>query len=634
MKHVIVGTAGHIDHGKSALVQALTGTDPDRLKEEKERGITIDLGFAFLRHADLMLGFVDVPGHERFVKNMLAGVGGIDLVMLVVAADESVMPQTREHFEICRLLRVPRGLVVMSKADLVESDVRQVAAAEVHDLIRGSFLEDAPVVFASAKTGEGIDDVKRKLLEIAVGVEGRRASGLFRLPVDRVFSMKGFGVVVTGTLVSGSLSVDEEIEIAPGGRSARVRGLQVHGAPVERVLAGQRAAVNLQGIDVGEVLRGHTLIRPGSLGASLMLDAHLEVLASAPTPVKDLSRVHLHLGTAVSVARVRVLGGAGPVAPGGRGLVQFRLETPVVAAPGDRFIVRRYSPLETIGGGEILDAGPAKHSVTSTEVAQRLDAMRSADIVGKAAILVSEAGVKGISGPDLARRLGRDAGSLTRVVERLEADRRALPVSREPLLLVSPDCMRDVAERIEKGLRDFHRANPLQEGMPKGELREKTTGRAPAEVFEAVLAQLRQAGKARISRERVASAEHRIQLSSEEDEARGFLEDTYRRARFQPAAIAELATRHRKDPKLLARIERLLLNDGTLIRVSEGMVFHREVLEELKTALRREKQKNDLVDVAFFKGLTGVTRKYAIPLLEWLDRERVTRRVGKERVVL
>ncbi len=635
MKHVIVGTAGHIDHGKSALVQALTGTDPDRLKEEKERGITIDLGFAFLRDADrLSLGFVDVPGHERFVKNMLAGVGGIDIVMLVVAADESVMPQTREHFEICRLLHVPRGLVVITKMDLVEPEVREVAAIEVRELTRGSSLEDAPLVFVSSKTGEGVEQMKRALFAVAAGVEGRQTSGLFRLPVDRVFSMKGFGVVATGTLVSGSIDVDEGVEIVPRGLSARVRGLQVDGAPVDRALAGQRTAVNLQGVEVGQVLRGDSLIRPQTLRSSLMLDADLEVLASAPAPIKDLSRVHLHLGTAAAVARVRVLGNEEAIPPGSRGLVQFRLETPMVTSPGDRFIVRRYSPLETIGGGEILDAAPPKHTVSSGEVVERLTAIRSGDADGAAALFVAEAGTRGLSGPELARRLGVDATTLERLVERLIEKERVFPVSRQPLLLVSPECVRDIAERMETELRAFHAANPLREGMPRGELREKTTGAAPVEVFEWVLARLHEVGKARTSREWVASADHRIELSSEEQETRDFLTETYRRAGFQPASLADVAARHRKDPKLLARIERLLINEGTLTRVAEGMVFHAEVLEELKSAVRREKQKNDLVDVAFFKQLVGVTRKYAIPLLEWLDRERVTRRVGKERVVL
>ncbi|MGH9462516.1 MAG: SelB C-terminal domain-containing protein, partial [Vicinamibacteria bacterium] len=376
------------------------------------------------------------------------------------------------------------------------------------------------------------------------------------------------------------------------------------------------------------------LIRPGTFPASLMLDADLEVLATAPAPIKDLSRVHLHSGTAVSVARVRVLGAPRSIPPGSRGLVQLRLETPLVASPGDRFIVRRYSPLETIGGGEILDAAPTKHSVASDQVVERLSALRSGDVVDAAATFVAEAGTRGMPGSELARRLGVDRIALEGIVKRLMDKERASAVSRDPLWLVSPECVRDVAERMEAALEAFHRAHPLREAMPRGELREKTTGTAPVELFDWVLADLQEAGKVRVARDGVARTGHRIKLSAEEQEARDFLTETYLRSGFQPASLADIAVRHHKDAKVLSRIERMLISEGTLVRVAEGMVFHREMLEELKSTVRREKRKNDLVDVAFFKELVGVTRKYAIPLLEWLDREHVTRRVGKERVVL
>jgi selenocysteine-specific elongation factor len=635
MKHVIVGTAGHIDHGKSALVRALTGTDPDRLKEEKERGITIDLGFAFLTDPDrLSLGFVDVPGHERFVKNMLAGVGGIDLVMLVVAADESVMPQTREHFDICRLLHVQRGLVVITKADLVERELREVAAIEVGELTKGSFLEGAPVVHVSSKTGEGVEELKRVLLEIAAAVEGRSSSGLFRLPVDRVFSMKGFGAVVTGTLICGSIGVDEEVEVLPRGSSARVRGLQVHGEAAQRAVAGQRTAVNLQGVEVSDIRRGDSLARPGTLLASMMLDADLEVLSSSPTPIKDLARVHLHVGTAVAVARVRVLGNEGAIPPGGRGLVQFRLETPVVAAASDRFIIRRYSPLETLGGGRILDSAPPKRSVSSRAVVERLAALRSGDRAEAAALFVAEEGARGLDGSELARRLGVDGAALERIGESLLQQERAFQISEEPLLLLAPATAREISERILRELQSFQKANPLREGMPRGELREKATARAPVEIFEWLLARLVEEGKLRTVKDWVATSDHRIELSSEEADARAFLSETFLEARYQPSALADIASKSRRDLTLLQRIQRLLIQEGTLVKVAEGMVFHREVLEGLKKEIGRHKRKDDRIDVAYFKELAGVTRKYAIPLLEWLDRERVTRRVGKERVIL
>ena len=520
MKHVIVGTAGHIDHGKSALVRALTGTDPDRLKEEKERGITIDLGFAFLTDPErLTLGLVDVPGHERFVKNMLAGAGGIDVVMLIVAADESVMPQTREHFEICRLLRVKKGVVVITKVDLVEPELREIAAMEVSELTNGSFLEGAQTVYISSKTGEGVDELKRVLFNIAAGVEGRPSDGLFRLPVDRAFTMKGFGAVVTGTLASGTIAVDEEVEVLPRGAKARVRGLQVHGEAVERALAGQRTAVNLQGIEMSEVVRGNTLARPGTLLPSMMLDAELEVLPSSPTPIKDLARVHLHVGTAVAVARVRVLRNEGALAPGTRGLVQFRLEAPVVATASDRFIIRRYSPLETLGGGRVLDPSPTKHSVTSREVAERLSALGSGDRVEACALFVAEAGQRGLGGPELARRLGIDAAFLAKLVEALLQNKRVFRISEKPLLLLAPETAEEISEQILQELKSFQKANPLREGMPRGELREKATARAPLEIFEWSLGRLAQDRKLRTVKDWVATSDHRIELSSEEADA-------------------------------------------------------------------------------------------------------------------
>jgi selenocysteine-specific elongation factor len=635
MKHVIVGTAGHIDHGKSALVRALTGTDPDRLKEEKERGITIDLGFAFLDGPEgLSLGFVDVPGHERFVKNMLAGAGGIDLVMLVVAADESVMPQTKEHFEICRLLKVQRGLIAITKMDLVEPDLRELVAIEVRELVAGSFLKEAPLVLVSSKTGEGVDNLKHSLFDVAAHVEPRSTAGIFRLPIDRVFSMKGFGTVVTGTLISGSIGVDEDVEILPRGIKARVRGLQTHGDAAESALAGQRTAINLQGVDVGDVMRGDTLVRPQTLTSSMMLDGKLEVIETSPIPIKDLTRAHLHLGTAQVVTRIRVLGGKGVITPGNAELVQLRLEAPVVAAPGDRFIIRRYSPLETLGGGFVLDAAPIKHSVTSTEVTGKLDAISGGDPAKAAALFIADSGIRGTTGSALAMRLGVDEQRLTDIVERLVIEERAHRLSTKPLLLVSPDVTDSVCHRLQSIVEDFQRNNPLQEGMPRGELKEKATGGAPNEIFEWALGRLVRDGHLRAERDRVATADHQVHLNPEEESAAGFLLEAYGKARYQPSSIADMAASSKRDPKLLERIERLLIQEGKLVKVAAGMVFHREALEELKASIARQKNKGDLIDVAFFKQLAGVTRKHAIPLLEWLDKERVTRRVGKDRVVL
>lgn len=629
LKHVVVGTAGHIDHGKSALVRALTGTDPDRLKEEKERGITIDLGFAFLAGGeDLSLAFVDVPGHEKFVKNMLAGVGGIDLVMLVVAADESVMPQTREHFEICRLLEISRGVIVITKCDLVDPELRELAALETRELVAGSFLEGAPLIEVSSKTREGIDELERTLLAVAREVPRRRGSGLFRLPVDRVFSMKGFGTVVTGTLMSGSVHQDQEVEILPRGTKARVRGLQVHGEKRPVASAGQRTAVNLQGLDIDGVGRGDTLTLPGAFAPTMMLDAELDVIAASPTPIKDLARVHLHLGTAQVLARVRVLGGRKALAPGESGVVQLRLESPVVAARGDRFILRRYSPLETIAGGRVLDAQPKKHSVTSSDVVGRLRTLAAGDAAAAAVQFVAEAGEQGVEEPDLARRLALDADETLRVFASL------LAVSEKPRIFVAPEVVEAISLRLQEELTRFQKANPLLAGMPKSELREKVARRAPQDVFESVLAKLVNAGRLRGTRELVATADHSIQMSSDESEARDFLVECYRESGCRPQSLVEAAASSKRDVRTLERVQRVLLKDGTLVQIGEGMIFHRDVLDELKETIRGYKSKRPSIDVGFFKETVGVTRKHAIPLLEWLDRERVTRRAGNERVIL
>ncbi|HXV65332.1 MAG TPA: selenocysteine-specific translation elongation factor [Vicinamibacteria bacterium] len=635
MKHVVVGTAGHIDHGKSALVRALTGIDPDRLKEEKERGITIDLGFAFVKtEDDLALGFVDVPGHERFVKNMLAGVGGIDLVVLVVAADESVMPQTREHFDICRLLRIPRGLVAVTKSDLVDEELREITALEAKELVAGSFLEDAPIVPVSSKTGAGLDELRAAIWAIATEVPGRPAAGPARLPIDRVFSMKGFGTVVTGTLASGVLSQDDEVEILPQGRRARIRGLQVHGEKRDSAAAGQRTAVNLQGVEVSDIHRGSALVGRDSFTPTMMLDAEVEVLRSSPVPVKDLTRLHLHLGTAQVLARARVLGNRGLIAPGSSGAVQLRLEAPVVAARGDRFILRRYSPLETIAGGRVLDAYPPKHSVRKSEVLDRFRSFSGSDASEAAGRIVEESGVAGISEHELARRLFVEPSALGSLVDRLASNSHTFVVSGSPRILVSASVVASLEERIDDELARFQKKNPLLEGMPKSELREKVAAGFDPDVFEWVLAKAVSEGRLGTARDLVATAGHTIQMSPEEAKAMDVLVKEYRASGYRPKSLADTASDSKLDVKLLERVQRVLLKDGRLVQIAEGMIFHHDVLHGLKEEVRTYKATRGRIDVGAFKELFGVTRKHAIPLLEWLDRERVTKRTGNERVIL
>src|SRR6266852_4977491 len=600
-KSIIIGTAGHIDHGKTALVRALTGVDADRLPEEKRRGITIDIGFADLDLGDVRIGFVDVPGHERFVKNMLAGAHGIDVVALVIAADESVMPQTREHFDICRLLGVRQGLVVITKKDLVEEDLLQLVRAEAEGLVAGSFLEDAPVITVSSRTGEGIDELKTALRAAGQQAPSRSSDFVTRLPIDRAFTMRGFGAVVTGTLIAGEISEGEELELLPAGARARVRGVQVHGAPVARGFAGQRTAINLGGVEAAEIERGMTLTLPGRLRPTQIVDVQVQMLADAPRALRSRQRVRVHLGAAEVFARVRVLAEGSEIKPGKNGFAQLRFESPVVAALGDRFILRSYSPSRTIGGGRILDAFAMKHRTKEvTAVRARLKVLLGSDRAAQLSSFVENA--NGLRRADIAARTGwRDE-----VIEAVAA---------------------------------HHKREPLSRGFGKEILRERHFAHAPAEIFRAVLNQLEQSGALVSEKEIVRARAHTRELSDADAQLRERLEKAYRNAAlsapsmseaFASAGISAAAQPHGR------KILQLLIDSGVLVRVAGEMFFHRSALDDLTRKLRAHAARGSdrSIDVPAFKELAGISRKYAIPLLEYLDRQRVTRREGDRRVIL
>src|SRR5262249_36796958 len=510
MKHIIVGTAGHIDHGKTALVKALTGIDADRLKEEKQRGITIDIGFADLTVGEFRFGFVDVPGHERFVKNMLAGAHGLDMVMLVVAADESVMPQTREHFDICRLLHIKSGLVVLTKSDMVDADLLELARTEVEDFVRGSFLEGAPIIAVSSKSGAGIKERKPVVADLAERLEPKKVSAIPRLPIDRAFSIKGFGTVVTGTLIAGEMAPGDDLEVLPAGLKVRVRNVQVHGQDAEIALAGQRTAINLQGVNVDQVQRGSALVPAGRLRATSMIDARLELLNSAPRPLTQRARVRLHHGTAEVMARVVILPGEsvsgeesgselerlgsehkatsnepgalkgsptsnperGAVQPGGTAIVQLRLEEPLTALPGDRFIIRSYSPQVTIGGGVILDALPEKHRIRDETARRHLEQLEAASAGERVALFIEMAGKHGATATELASRTGVTDSQLEALTRELIRTGRVMATGA-PLLLISQDNYRLLADRVTELLSEHHRREPLSLGVSREEVRDR-----------------------------------------------------------------------------------------------------------------------------------------------------------------
>jgi len=638
MRHLIVGTAGHIDHGKSALVLALTGIDPDRLEEEKERGITIDLGFAHLDLGEgVRVGFIDVPGHERFVRNMLAGVGGIDLVILVVAADESIKPQTREHFDICKLLGIRKGLVAITKSDLVDSEIMDLVRLEVQEFVRGSFLEDAPLLRVSARTGEGLEALKDELRRLALEVTPKPEELPFRLPIDRAFVMKGFGTVVTGTLIAGRIEKDAEVEIYPLGRRVRVRGIEVHNAPARTALAGQRTAVNLPGIEAKEISRGMILAPPGLFQVTSRLDCRLNLLPAA-RPLKNRARFHFHCGTAETIAEVVLLEGK-ELEPGSSAFAQLRLYEPSVLMPGDRFIIRQFSPVTTIGGGSVLDNQPARRHLGDATIVPLLDALEKGDSEARLEWLVRQAGEAPLAG--LVSRTGWSPIEVLRVGRTLASTNRLALLGQPPELFVHQGHLQELARRVIEQLEKFHTQNPLVAGLPKEDLRSRIDTRSSPHpalpsslLFNALLQTLAAQGKVDVQGETVRLAGRRIQLTPEEQVAKDQISAAFERRGLAVPSAPEVLAKLRIDRPRAEKLLQILLKEKVLLKVTEDLIFHRSALQQLKELLVRRKTQSNRINVAVFKEITGLSRKYAIPLLEYLDRERVTRREGDERIIL
>jgi selenocysteine-specific elongation factor len=632
IKSVIVGTAGHIDHGKSALVEALTGTHPDRLAEEKRRGITIDLGFAFREENGVRFGYVDVPGHERFVSNMLSGAAGIDLVLLVIAADESIKPQTREHFEICRLLGVKRGVVALTKSDLADEDTLGLARLDVEEYLRGSFLESAPLVPVSAKTGAGLDELRKALHKVAAESQGKDARRYFRLPIDRAFAMKGFGTVVTGTLISGSVGAGDEVELFPGGERLRVRGVQSGGKSVERAIAGQRTAVNLAGIEHTAVKRGMTLAAPGKFRVTRRIDGRIELLAAAQK-MKQRAKVRFHAGTAETVAEV-FLYGQSELLPGQGALAQLRLQEDVLVLPGDRFIVRQFSPVNTIGGGVVLDPlarRPLMRDRGRVAFLATLERGKNEEILAA----MTERALLGLTFDEVTSRTGWMENEIRDAAQRVSATQQVKIVSAEPLLLIFGKVFEDMRKKIEEKVGKFQKENPLLPGIAREELRASLGKRARTETFRAALEELAAEKRLDVQGELVKRAGSEISLQPEEVKAKREIEAAFGEAGLSVPSFKEVLTKLPVEAKRAEKLLQILLREKSLVRVTPELVFHRDTLAHLKERLSAyKKTRGERISVAVFKELTGITRKYAIPLLEYLDRERVTRRAGDERVIL
>jgi selenocysteine-specific elongation factor len=632
MKHLILGTAGHIDHGKTSLVKALTGIDTDRLKEEKERGITIELGFAHLELAGgIQFGIVDVPGHEKFVRAMVAGVGGMDLVMLVIAADEGVMPQTREHLEICQLLGVKKGLVALTKCDMVDDDWLQLVVEEVRDYLVGSFLEEAPIIPVSAKTAAGLEDLKTALTALAAEVHEKSVDGPFRLPVDREFTVAGFGTVVTGTLLSGEIATGDEVEVLPSGLTSRVRSVQTHGKKAERASAGQRVAVNIQGVEHGDVVRGDVVVPRGAFRTTRAVDARIEYLSSAPRELKHRVTLRLHSATYEVPAQVILLD-RDVLEPGGSAFVQLRLKTPVLLLPGDCFIVRSYSPQITVGGGVVIDPAPPRRRRRSAQALELLTALGEGEDADKILLLTREGLLSGLKLEEIITRSGLSAKKTEAALSGLLSQGLLVQVVREPRIFLSKEAFTELKSLLLTGLENYLRENPLKEGIGKEELKARIPKRSDIRFFGPVLASLEKEGKALVDRDLVKKPGHKASSAVDQAGLQTKLENALQEGGAEPPGVKELCELVRCGEKEALEHLNLLVREGRVVKIKSDIFYAPQPLRSLQEKLVAYLQEKGEVTPPQFRELTGLSRKFMIPLLEYFDQEKITIRVGDKRV--
>lgn len=627
---MILGTAGHIDHGKTELIKALTGIDTDRLQEEKSRGISIDLGFAHLELPDgTVLGIVDVPGHERFIKNMLAGVGGIDLVLFVVACDESIMPQTREHFDIVSLLGVHHAIFALTKSDLVDDDMTAIVRDEVEDLIASTPFEGSPIIVTSTKTGQGLDDLLSALEGVAARVEERRLSEAVRLPIDRVFTMTGRGTVVTGTLWSGKISREDRLQLQPAGKPIRIRSVEVHGRDVDQAFAGQRTALGLHGVDKDDIERGDCVVSPQDFWPTSIIDAEIHLLPAVPRALKSRGRIRFHLAASEIMARVFLIG-AEAVKPGDKAFAQLRLEEPVVAGFGDRFVMRSYSPMMTIGGGRVLDPLAPRHRRCDNRVADWLRTLATGPF--KATVdAYTRSSKTGLGYEALRARLTSGRRLIEAAVTELIGEGKVFEVP--PETFIHADTLRDLGDRIVETLEAYQVRNRLKWGMPKEELRERL-GSVDMGFFNWILARLETEGRLFIKKGSVRAGTGEVSLSPEEEKARSLVVKLLRAELFQPPSERDLERNAGVPPETLRRVITLLIEDGRIVRLEPGLVVHAAAIEEAQTRVSAYLKEHGAATASDLKGVLGTTRKYAVPLLEHLDRLGITRRQGSNRTLL
>ena len=631
MKYIILGTAGHIDHGKSSLVKALTGTDPDRLKEEKERGITLDLGFASL---DLpggnRLGIVDVPGHEGLIKNMLAGVGGIDIVMLVIAADEGIMPQTREHLAICDLLHVKKGLIALTKMDMVEKDWLSLVQEEVRDFVKGTFLEKSPIVAVSSKTGENLPGLVQELAKIANEVLPKSSNGILRLPIDRVFTMKGFGTVITGTLLSGTVSTEQEIEILPKGIKTKVRGIQSHNLAVQRSVAGQRTAVNLQGVEKDQLSRGDTIVSAGFFTPTRTLDAKLDLLKQAPRGLKTGSRIRFYNSTQESIGRITLLG-TNELAPGQEAYVQFRFEQPVIVQHGDRYILRFYSPMETLGGGMVLNPHPRRHKQAMMgESIKNLEVLERGTIEDRLALYISGRGLAGMEEAEAIGTVAADKQEITTALASLTQKKSALRVDN---LYVHTSHLAALEKKALDIIAKYHKDNPLKPGLEKEELKGMLRMRLSPKVLNVTIDGLVKKKQVETDGSRLRLPGFKAAVGKDQSAVKDKIVEAIRKGGSQPPLREELPALLGITDKDARDLLKLLAEEGRTVRINDSLHLHKDTLEMIMADLKKHLEEKKEITMAEFRDIAKTSRKFAVPIMEYFDSQKLTQRVGDKRVL-
>jgi len=631
LEQLIIGTAGHVDHGKTVLIKALTGIDTDRFQEEKERGISIDLGFAPFKLPDGRLaGVVDVPGHERFIHNMLAGAAGMDLVMLVVDATEGVMPQTREHLDILELLGTKNGIVVITKIDLVEEEWRELVRDEIKEELQGTFLEKSPIVSVSAIKGQGLEELKSLIDDLTSDLEARDSSGPLRLPVDRSFVISGFGTVVTGTLVQGSVRVGDTVAIVPPDLEVRVRNIQVHDADVQEAKAGTRVALNLSGLEKDRVLRGSVISNPGYYRQTDLIDVTVKLLEKAPRKLKNLDPVHFFLGTARTVARLHLLDRK-ELEPGQSALVQCRLEKPLVAERGDPFVIRSYSPMTTIGGGKVLDPYPAKHRRFRPDVIERLNELKQAPSAGGDSAFVRRK-LEELKAADITRlvketRLGKD--KVETILEELAAQNL---VEKIGSVYIISAVLKEYEDTLLAELKKYHREKPLDPGMSRARLKGFLPTAFNQRDYDALLETLQSRELIAIKSDLVSLHGFKAEPSTEDSIILEKLSDIYRSGWFQPPSAKEALEKIQVSQVRKEELFNYLVSNGILVKISEELFFHRDAYNEALNLLRKHFREHQQLTLAEFRDLSGSSRKFAQALLEHFDQAKITRRIEDYRV--